>query len=225
MFVCLFLQVCLATLDHTLWCALAFRHARCLQSVLCRFNDHQLFLGFVVHLLWFPLLPDHLLQLLHLLTNRQLQFMLARLLQQWTMNFSFHFSVYVSFLVFSRYLYLLLSTSNQFCWILPVLIFSHCQLCGPVKSWKRTQNPSSGKPVSFGFCEFESAEGILRATRLLNKLSIDGQELVVCVSLCISVVWGIYGHVFSCYWLIYMQITGSTDRNYFLISFVMHLPS
>jgi hypothetical protein len=64
--------------------------------VLCRFNDHQLFLGFVVHLLWFPLLPDHLLQLLHLLTNRQLQFMLARLLQQWTMNFSFHFSVFVA---------------------------------------------------------------------------------------------------------------------------------
>ncbi|KAG8047271.1 hypothetical protein GUJ93_ZPchr0008g13958 [Zizania palustris] len=58
-------------------------------------------------------------------------------------------------------------------------LISLLQLCGPVKSWKRTQNPSSGKPVSFGFCEFESAEGILRATRLLNKLSIDGQELVV----------------------------------------------
>ncbi|KAL5230501.1 hypothetical protein ABZP36_029277 [Zizania latifolia] len=58
-------------------------------------------------------------------------------------------------------------------------LLSLLQLCGPVKSWKRTQNPSSGKPVSFGFCEFESAEGILRATRLLNKLSIDGQELVV----------------------------------------------
>ncbi|XP_015650047.1 RNA-binding motif protein 25 isoform X1 [Oryza sativa Japonica Group] len=58
-------------------------------------------------------------------------------------------------------------------------LLSLLRLCGPVKSWKRTQNPSSGKPVSFGFCEFESAEGILRATRLLNKLSIDGQELVV----------------------------------------------
>ena len=57
----------------------------------------------------------------------------------------------------------------------------HLQICGPVKSWKRTQNPSNGKPVAFGFCEFESAEGILRATRLLNKLSIDGQELVVCI--------------------------------------------
>lgn len=58
-------------------------------------------------------------------------------------------------------------------------ILSLLRICGPVKSWKRTQNPSNGKPVAFGFCEFESAEGILRATRLLNKLSIDGQELVV----------------------------------------------
>ena len=59
--------------------------------------------------------------------------------------------------------------------------FDHIQLCGSVKSWKRAQDPSNGKPKGFGFCEFESAEGILRATRLLNKLSIDGQELVVCV--------------------------------------------
>lgn len=58
-------------------------------------------------------------------------------------------------------------------------LLSLLRICGPVKSWKRTQNPSNGKPVAFGFCEFESAEGILRATRLLNKLSIDGQELVV----------------------------------------------
>jgi hypothetical protein len=64
--------------------------------------------------------------------------------------------------------------------------FFYLQICGPVKSWKRTQNPSNGKPVAFGFCEFESAEGILRATRLLNKLSIDGQELVVCIITYIS---------------------------------------
>lgn len=61
----------------------------------------------------------------------------------------------------------------------------HVQLCGPVKSWKRAQDPSNGKPKGFGFCEFESAEGILRATRLLNKLSIDGQELVVCTIACL----------------------------------------
>ncbi|KAG0523591.1 hypothetical protein BDA96_07G135800 [Sorghum bicolor] len=58
-------------------------------------------------------------------------------------------------------------------------LLSLLRLCGPVKSWKRAQDPSNGKPKGFGFCEFESAEGILRATRLLNKLSIDGQELVI----------------------------------------------
>lgn len=58
-------------------------------------------------------------------------------------------------------------------------LLSLLRLCGPVKSWKRAQDPSNGKPKGFGFCEFESAEGILRATRLLSKLSIDGQELVI----------------------------------------------
>ncbi|KAJ1268420.1 hypothetical protein BS78_07G133500 [Paspalum vaginatum] len=58
-------------------------------------------------------------------------------------------------------------------------LLSLLRLCGSVKSWKRAQDPSNGKPKGFGFCEFESAEGILRATRLLNKLSIDGQELVI----------------------------------------------
>lgn len=53
------------------------------------------------------------------------------------------------------------------------------KLCGPVKSWKRAQVPTSGALTGFGFCEFESAEGVLRALRLLTKLSIDGQELMV----------------------------------------------
>lgn len=53
------------------------------------------------------------------------------------------------------------------------------KLCGPVKSWKRAENPSDGTFRGFGFCEFESAEGVLRALRLLNKLNMDGQELVV----------------------------------------------
>lgn len=48
-----------------------------------------------------------------------------------------------------------------------------------MKSWKRPQNPTDGSPKGFGFCEFEAAEGILRALRLLNKLNIDGQELMV----------------------------------------------
>jgi RNA recognition motif-containing protein len=53
------------------------------------------------------------------------------------------------------------------------------KLCGPVKSWKRAQDPTNGTPKGFGFCEFESAEGVLRALRLLSKFNIDGQELVV----------------------------------------------
>uniref|UniRef100_A0A7N0ZZ27 RNA-binding protein 25 n=1 Tax=Kalanchoe fedtschenkoi TaxID=63787 RepID=A0A7N0ZZ27_KALFE len=61
-------------------------------------------------------------------------------------------------------------------------ILSLLQLCGPVKSWKRTQNPSDGTLVSFGFCEFESPEGVLRALRLLTKFNIDGQELVLNVN-------------------------------------------
>lgn len=58
-------------------------------------------------------------------------------------------------------------------------LLSLLRICGPVKSWKRAQDPSDGKPKGFGFCEFEAAEGVLRALRLLTKLNIDGQELVL----------------------------------------------
>ncbi|KAF5449864.1 hypothetical protein F2P56_030266 [Juglans regia] len=61
-------------------------------------------------------------------------------------------------------------------------ILSLLQLCGPVKSWKRAQDPTDGTPKGFGFCEFESAEGVLRALRLLSKFNIDGQELVLNVN-------------------------------------------
>ncbi|PPD89229.1 hypothetical protein GOBAR_DD13825 [Gossypium barbadense] len=54
-------------------------------------------------------------------------------------------------------------------------MLSLLHLCGPVKSWKR---PSNGTPKAFGLCDFESAEGVLRAVRLLSKFNIDGQELV-----------------------------------------------
>lgn len=60
--------------------------------------------------------------------------------------------------------------------VIPVFFL---KLCGPVKSWKRAEDPSDGTPRGFGFCEFESAEGVLRALRLLSKFSVDGQELVV----------------------------------------------
>jgi len=55
------------------------------------------------------------------------------------------------------------------------------KLCGTIKTWKRPQDLSTGTPTSFGFYEFESAEGVLRALRLLTKLNIDGQELKVCL--------------------------------------------
>ncbi|XP_004238672.1 RNA-binding motif protein 25 isoform X1 [Solanum lycopersicum] len=61
-------------------------------------------------------------------------------------------------------------------------MLSLLQLCGPVRSWKRAQDPTNGSLKGFGFCEFESAEGVLRALRLLNKLNIDGQELMLNVN-------------------------------------------
>ncbi|XXG55326.1 hypothetical protein AAC387_Pa03g3023 [Persea americana] len=61
-------------------------------------------------------------------------------------------------------------------------LLSLLRLCGPVKSWKRAQDPSDGTPRGFGFCEFESAEGVLRALRLLSKFNVDGQELVLNVN-------------------------------------------
>ncbi|OMO78193.1 hypothetical protein CCACVL1_14583, partial [Corchorus capsularis] len=61
-------------------------------------------------------------------------------------------------------------------------MLSLLRLCGPVKSWKRAQDPTNGTPKGFGFFEFESAEGVLRALRLLNKFNIDGQDLVLNVN-------------------------------------------
>lgn len=56
------------------------------------------------------------------------------------------------------------------------------ELCGQIKSWKRAQDPTTGSPKGFGFCEFESAEGVLRALRLINKFSLEGQDLVLNVN-------------------------------------------
>lgn len=61
-------------------------------------------------------------------------------------------------------------------------IRSLLELCGPIKSWKRAQDPSDGTPRRFGFCEFETAEGVLRALRLLSKFNVDGEELVLNVN-------------------------------------------
>ncbi|WCJ38412.1 RNA-binding motif protein 25 [Euphorbia peplus] len=61
-------------------------------------------------------------------------------------------------------------------------MLSLLRICGPVKSWKRAQVPTDGTPRAFGFCEFEGAEEVLRALRLLSKFNIDGQELMLNVN-------------------------------------------
>ncbi|KAG2317133.1 hypothetical protein Bca52824_020255 [Brassica carinata] len=61
-------------------------------------------------------------------------------------------------------------------------MMSILEFCGHVKSCLRAEDPTTKKPKGFGFYEFESAEGSLRAIRLLTKLTIDGQELLVNVN-------------------------------------------
>ncbi|GAX74794.1 hypothetical protein CEUSTIGMA_g2241.t1 [Chlamydomonas eustigma] len=51
--------------------------------------------------------------------------------------------------------------------------------CGKIKSWKRATDPETQEVKSFGFCEYEDAEGALRAIQFLNGLKIDGQELML----------------------------------------------
>lgn len=41
------------------------------------------------------------------------------------------------------------------------------------------QDPETNKSKGFGFCEYEDAEGVLRALRLLHNLALDGQELLL----------------------------------------------
>lgn len=53
------------------------------------------------------------------------------------------------------------------------------EACGPVKSWKPMQDPQTNTSKGFGFCEYEDAEGVLRALRLLHNLALDGQELLL----------------------------------------------
>ncbi|EOA33517.1 hypothetical protein CARUB_v10019840mg [Capsella rubella] len=61
-------------------------------------------------------------------------------------------------------------------------MMSILEFCGHVKGCLRAEDPTTKKPKGFGFYEFESAEGILRAIRLLTKRTIDGQELLVNVN-------------------------------------------
>ncbi|CAL8467178.1 g6714 [Coccomyxa elongata] len=53
------------------------------------------------------------------------------------------------------------------------------EACGSMKSWKRVQDPDTKQLKGFGFCEYEEADGVLKALQLLNNLSLDGQELLL----------------------------------------------
>lgn len=53
------------------------------------------------------------------------------------------------------------------------------EACGRLRSWKRQEDPATKEPKGFGFAEFDDAEGVLRAMRLLNNLELDGQELLL----------------------------------------------
>ncbi|KAI5076192.1 hypothetical protein GOP47_0008257 [Adiantum capillus-veneris] len=59
------------------------------------------------------------------------------------------------------------------------IVMSILKLCGPVKSWSRAKDPVTGSRKGFGFCEYESPESLLRALRLLQRLKLKGQELVL----------------------------------------------
>ena len=50
--------------------------------------------------------------------------------------------------------------------------------CGTVTSWKRLKD-SNGKPKSFGLCEYETVEGMLKSLRLLNNFPLDNSVLQV----------------------------------------------
>ena len=61
-----------------------------------------------------------------------------------------------------------------------LFFFQHPQACGKFDSWKRVADPTTGKWKKFGFCEFHSAEGALRAFRLLNDFQLGPTKLLVC---------------------------------------------
>jgi RNA-binding protein 25 len=54
--------------------------------------------------------------------------------------------------------------------------------CGPLRSWKRSVDPLSGAPKRFGFAEFDGAEGVLRAVRVLRDRPLAGSPLLVNLS-------------------------------------------
>ncbi|RKP21798.1 hypothetical protein ROZALSC1DRAFT_26822 [Rozella allomycis CSF55] len=52
------------------------------------------------------------------------------------------------------------------------------QACGPVKKWNRVKDPT-GTPKAFGFCEYLSADGVLRCLRLLETLKFYDKQIML----------------------------------------------
>jgi len=51
--------------------------------------------------------------------------------------------------------------------------------CGKVSQWRRVADPVSGKLKGFGFCDYETPEGVLRALRLLSSFTVASSELLL----------------------------------------------
>ncbi|EOD18541.1 putative RNA-binding protein, partial [Emiliania huxleyi CCMP1516] len=51
--------------------------------------------------------------------------------------------------------------------------------CGTLMQWKRSVDPESGQSKSFGFCDFATGEGVLRALRLLPAVRLGGADLML----------------------------------------------
>ena len=51
--------------------------------------------------------------------------------------------------------------------------------CGHLISFRRIQNPATGKLQRFGYAQFKDAPTVLRVLRLLNGIVIDNSSLLV----------------------------------------------
>ena len=51
--------------------------------------------------------------------------------------------------------------------------------CGTVVSWKRVEDVETKQPKGFGFCEYEKAESVMRALRLLNGFYLGHTALLL----------------------------------------------
>ncbi|KAF4696701.1 hypothetical protein FOZ62_027829 [Perkinsus olseni] len=51
--------------------------------------------------------------------------------------------------------------------------------CGTVVNWSRQVDPSTGKALNFGYCEFADAGGVWRAIELLDGRELGGKSILV----------------------------------------------